>query len=81
MSLTKISGSGDGSGFVNQMYGSADPDPGPYQRQNVTDPQHCILYLKINVETFECCGEQAAGMTVLGAVHMILNKISTETLQ
>jgi hypothetical protein len=53
MSLTKISGSGDGSGFVSQMYGSADPDP----YQNVTDPQHCILYSKIKVETFECCGE------------------------
>jgi hypothetical protein len=37
-SLKKGVGSGvrSGSGFVNQGYGSADPDP----HQNVTDPQH-----------------------------------------
>jgi hypothetical protein len=34
----KIAGSGAGS--VSQRYGSADPDPDPYQ--NVTDPQHCL---------------------------------------
>jgi hypothetical protein len=46
MSLTKMAGSG--AGAVSQRCGSADPDPGPYQ--NVTDPQHCILYSKIKVE-------------------------------
>ncbi len=37
-SLTKIVGSG--SGCVSQRYGSADPDP----YQNVTDPQHWVLF-------------------------------------
>ncbi len=30
---------GSGAGYVNQRYGSADPDP--YRYQNVTDQQHC----------------------------------------
>ncbi len=35
--MTKIAGSGVGSGSVSQRYGSADPD------QNVTDPQHWFV--------------------------------------
>jgi hypothetical protein len=34
-------GSGVGSGFIRQRYGSGDLDPDPHQ--NVTDPQHCFL--------------------------------------
>jgi hypothetical protein len=35
-SLKKEVGSGVGSGFISQRYGSGNPDP----HQNVTDPQH-----------------------------------------
>jgi hypothetical protein len=35
------SGAGSESGSVGQKYGSPDPDP--YQRRNVTDPQHTLL--------------------------------------
>jgi hypothetical protein len=39
--MMKIAGAGSESGSVGQKYGSPDPDP--YQRQNVTDPQHTLL--------------------------------------
>jgi hypothetical protein len=38
------SGSAPGSGSLTQWYGSADPDPDPYQ--NVMDPQHCYCAAK-----------------------------------
>ncbi len=34
--INEKAGSGAGSGFFSQRYGSADPDP----YQNVTDPEH-----------------------------------------
>jgi hypothetical protein len=39
--LKKVVGSGVGSGSISQRYGYGDPDP----HQNVTDPQHCLIYL------------------------------------
>jgi hypothetical protein len=33
---------GSGTGSVNQVRDSKDPDPDPYQ--NVTDPEHCYPY-------------------------------------
>ncbi len=58
--MTKIAGSGAGSksGSVSERYGSADPNPDPYQI--VTDPQHCwkSSYLgSKSLETllFLCC--------------------------
>ncbi len=34
-------GFGSEVGSISQRYGSAVPDPDPYQ--NVTDPQHCLI--------------------------------------
>jgi hypothetical protein len=52
-SVTKIAGSWADSGFINQMHGSADPDP----HQNVMDPQlwsipflQCIIVFLSNLE-------------------------------
>ncbi len=36
--MTKLAGSGS----INQMHGSADPDPDPHQ--NVMDPEHWLQY-------------------------------------
>jgi hypothetical protein len=44
-SIKKGVGSGVGSGYISQRYGSGDPDPHPHH--NVTDPQH---FLKVNDE-------------------------------
>jgi|LakMenE01Jun11ns_1017448.scaffolds.fasta_scaffold8876058_1 hypothetical protein len=44
-SMKKEVGSGVGSGSISQRYGSGDPDP----HQNVTDPQHCLQFLIVEV--------------------------------
>jgi hypothetical protein len=33
----------EGSGYISQRHGSADPDPDPHQ--NVMDPKHWLLHL------------------------------------
>jgi hypothetical protein len=47
--MTKIEGSGSyfGSRSISQRHGSADPDP----HQNVMDPQHWLLSLKLEMNT------------------------------
>jgi hypothetical protein len=42
--MTKIAGSG--SGYIIQRHGSADPDPD--LPQNVMNPQHCFLPIKLS---------------------------------
>ncbi len=42
-SMTKIAGSGSGSGSISQTYGSADPVPDPYQ--NVVDLEHSLYHV------------------------------------
>jgi hypothetical protein len=40
----------EGSGYISQRHGSADPDPDPHQ--NVMDPQHCFSQ---NSHFCSCC--------------------------
>ncbi len=54
------SGSGTGSGSISQRYGSGDPDPDPHQ--NVTDPQHWFLPIRVigeNLKALEVAEEKA----------------------
>jgi hypothetical protein len=39
--MTKIAGSGSGSGSISQRHGSVYPDPDPHQ--NVMNPEHCTI--------------------------------------
>ncbi len=45
-----LAGSGSGSGFFSQRYGSADPD----SHQNVADPEHCLQHVPICWQIFSC---------------------------
>jgi hypothetical protein len=53
-SKTKIAGSGSASGSISQKHGSADPDPDPVPPQNVMDPQHWYILVRMRIRRIKC---------------------------